>query len=368
MNHEQSFTKRKASMVLNFSPYYATLLLKMKVVWTDKIPTAGVDGKTLMINIEFWNSLTDPEQMFLLLHETMHVAFLHVIRGSGLNKQVFNLAADFVINLFIEDSFSAQQVSMPKGGLLDEKYRDMSTEQVYKLLMDEFTEEELEAMAQAGNSHDIIQGKAADVAEVKMNVTQAARSDRSVGLPDEVTAIYADIVQPQVNWSVVLNRYLTNTITDDTSYQTINRRRVSSGLYLPGNNSVGAAGTIVVYIDSSGSVSREDFSQLFSEMKAIYHSVQPEKILFKTFDTSIRNEYEFIQDGRFNTPDLEGGGGTDIQCVVDDLNKNPRTDIAIIMSDFFSPSFSTPSTQTNYIALVINNPNYKCPFGHSIYL
>ena len=54
-------------------------------------------------NRKFVDSLTQPEAMFLLLHENFHLLFDHTKRSIFYNKEFANIAQDMIINQIIHD-------------------------------------------------------------------------------------------------------------------------------------------------------------------------------------------------------------------------------------------------------------------------
>ena len=66
----------------------------------------------------------------MLAHETMHPALHHHLRRSGRNPRRRNEACDYAIDpLLLDDG-----LSLPKGVLVDARFRGMSAERIYNLL------------------------------------------------------------------------------------------------------------------------------------------------------------------------------------------------------------------------------------------
>ena len=85
---EKALSKAKiAMMMLPDTVFFSTLCTSLEVVITDEVPTAGTDGRKLYINKDFFFGLTESERVFLLAHETLHVAYLHPLRGQGKTKK-----------------------------------------------------------------------------------------------------------------------------------------------------------------------------------------------------------------------------------------------------------------------------------------
>jgi predicted metal-dependent peptidase len=91
----------------------------------------GTDMEKLYVNEAWVETLNDDEVLGVLAHETMHIALAHGIRLMGRDHTIWNFACDFAINLVLQET----GFTLPKGGLLDDKYKEMSADQIYELLM-----------------------------------------------------------------------------------------------------------------------------------------------------------------------------------------------------------------------------------------
>ena len=91
----------------NTLPYYAEFSTFINYYESTNIPTCGVnvtkEGMNFYWNREFVDSLTQPEVMFLLLHENFHLLFDHTKRSIFYNKEFANIAQDMIINQIIHD-------------------------------------------------------------------------------------------------------------------------------------------------------------------------------------------------------------------------------------------------------------------------
>ena len=91
----------------NTLPYYAEFSTFINYYESTNIPTCGVnitkEGMNFYWNRDFVDSLTQPEAMFLLLHENFHLLFDHTKRSIFYNKEFANIAQDMIINQIIHD-------------------------------------------------------------------------------------------------------------------------------------------------------------------------------------------------------------------------------------------------------------------------
>ena len=116
------------------APFFATLALFARFVATSSISTAATDGLNIYYNPDFLKPLSSAEQDGLLLHEVLHAALLHTVRRGVREKDVWNIAADIVVNGII-----AQQsgFALPIGGVRDQILEKLSVEEAYELLLQE---------------------------------------------------------------------------------------------------------------------------------------------------------------------------------------------------------------------------------------
>lgn len=108
------------------SPFFAYILLNMKL-HEDKegkhFPpwnrTMAVDANGNMYWAEeFVKKITENELMGVIAHEVMHIALLHLERGKGKDRQLFNVANDLIVNdILLDDGFK-----LPKEGCIPERH------------------------------------------------------------------------------------------------------------------------------------------------------------------------------------------------------------------------------------------------------
>ena len=88
------------------SAFFTTLAFSMRHEWDDTVPTACTDGRRVYWGPDFFmNRLVDSEErLFVLVHECMHPAYMHMIRiPPGACPDRWNIACDHVINLQLID-------------------------------------------------------------------------------------------------------------------------------------------------------------------------------------------------------------------------------------------------------------------------
>src|SRR3990167_10469517 len=111
-------------------PFYGSLALHLPLVESKAVPTFATDYKKIYYNPEFVERCSREDKRFILCHELSHVVFLHGIRRGDREIERWNLATDFAINAILKKEFNF----VPKGGLYNEKFENMTAEKIYNLL------------------------------------------------------------------------------------------------------------------------------------------------------------------------------------------------------------------------------------------
>jgi predicted metal-dependent peptidase len=118
----------------------------------------------------------------------------------------------------------------------------------------------------------------------------------------------------------VLRRFLTEKTPGDSSWQNPNRRFVHQGLYLPSAVNE-PSGTVVVVIDTSGSIGPKELMDFGSEVEGIKQDVRPNKTYVIYCDAAVNRVDEFGPDDELEL-EAVGGGGTDFRPPFDWLDEN----------------------------------------------
>ena len=84
--------------------FYGLLLMHMNFAIDTGCETACTDGRKIYFGPSFLNNLDDDELDFIMMHEVMHCALQHCIRGKDYDQEAFNIACDIVVNSNILES------------------------------------------------------------------------------------------------------------------------------------------------------------------------------------------------------------------------------------------------------------------------
>ena len=359
LNAEERLSK--AIVAIMGSPKYTALagvlMLGEKTIDED-VPTACTNGRDEKYGRAFVDELTDAELRGLVLHENYHKLYSHLTTWRHLydiDPQLSNVACDYVINLKIMDDNKDGFATLPEGGLIDEKYRDMDTAQVFNILRKEQDEQ---PTGEDGDNDSQDNESESDGEQVRSNTTGSQNTAVGQGTgfdehdwegaqslsTEEKRELARDIdeairqgalaagkmggtgnrdldalMQPQVDWREVLREFVQTTCagSDYSTYARPNRRLMSQGIVMPSGISE-QVGELVIAIDTSGSIGQLELTAFLSEVKGVCDTVKPDKVRLLYWGCSV------VGDESYDMHELEqlttstkpkDGGGTDVRCV-----------------------------------------------------
>lgn len=371
---------------------YAGVILVGKYTVSKDVATASTNGVDVRYGEAFIAKLTDPERRGLILHENLHKVFLHMFLWKHLyeiNGKRANVACDYVINLIIKDIDRASNgfVKLPEGGLLDEKYRDMDSQQVFDALTqdaeDDDEKEKGEGKGDGDGEGDEDAGldehdwdtsdmTPEDIQEVQREIDQAIRQGQMLAgkMNGNQSAVLGALTEPKVDWRVQLREYLSSLAAgkDISTWQKVNRRWLQHDVYMPSTVSE-TMGRVVLGADTSGSCFHA-LEPFLAEMQAICMTLQPDMVDVLYWDTQVARHEVYGRD------DLEkmskstcpaGGGGTDAACVPKYLKKEQIVPECVVMfTDGDMGSWGEWSCPVLWC--VVGNKNAKPPSGVVIHI
>ena len=358
-------------MMQRDTAFYTAILFSLKQNITEEIPTAATDGRTLLINPAFFWDLPLNERITLLAHEVLHVALDHMHRRGNRNPELWNVAADYVINYCLV----AANYKLPAGGLYDSQYANMTTEQVYALLDKKSNQEQQKLISQCnidvqypeqakdpGNA--VTQDEVTDI--ILRATTQAKAMGQSPGsIPGEIDINLQRTLNPPLPWKIILPRYLTEFSKDNYTFKRPNRRFMPD-FYLPTAHSE-AICNLAICVDTSSSVEDHQFNDFITKIYEMQKMMKPKKISIMAFNTQFVSEQELDEyDDPFKKLKFKGRGGTRIQPAHEWIAKNKPT-VAIIFTDGEFNQTSPIDKSIPIIWLIYNNPGWKSTFGRVIH-
>lgn len=330
---------------------FSGLFMVGKVTVDETTPTAKTNGVNVIYGRAFVDSLNDKQLAFLILHENMHKAYRHLVVWDRLwkkNAQLANASCDYVINLQIRDyDPSGHDVEMPTDangeqlGLIDEKYRGMDAHQVFLLL-----EKEQEQQGGSGSGgqgmdeHDwenAQEGTPEEQEQVAKEIEGALRQGAILAgkMGGNVSRDITELLTPKVDWKDALRDFVKTSTQgkDQTTWRRLHKRYIGMDIIMPSTYDE-KVGSIVVAIDTSGSIGSAELAQFLGEVKSICDEVSPEKIDLLYWDTNVAGHETYMGNELATlteTTQAKGGGGTSPECVPFYMKENRLEPECVIM-------------------------------------
>lgn len=341
--------------------FLGRLLAQVSFQWMDgpDMPTAAISTKTLYWNPEFFLSLTPSTRVTVLAHELWHNGSLHGPRMGNRCPDIWNQAADHMINLRLqEDGYDMSGFPY----LMDPRFTGMATEDIYDILVSEGGKPMERPM-----SSDIMPCDKSDVHDAVGKVVAAVTAAKIGGgagsIPGEITVALDNFLNPKLPWEALLFNFFNEMTTDEYSYSRPNRRYEDP--IMPGKSGFNGLEHLIYYLDISGSVSDEQILRFNSEVKFIKEELTPELLTLVTFDTDIRDEYNFEREDPFEKIVVTGRGGTCLECVMEHAKKHQPTAM-VVFSDLEVDIPPDPGVPIIWVC--IDNQSIKVPYGRLIHI
>jgi predicted metal-dependent peptidase len=364
--------RARAKMLLKH-PFFATLMMSTPCIEKPDLvpPTMATDMMKIYYHPDFVEKIDEEAVVFVLAHEVLHIAFEHGVRLQMRHPILWNIAADYAINLVLKDS----GFDVLESALIDEKYRGMSADQIYDLLRKECDKQAKKGKGKGdpqqmfGDAGGMVgdlkepegagdpASEAAMKRSIQQRVAQAANVARMAGkLPASLERFVDEILNPKVPWQSLLREYMTRICKDNESWSRRNRR--FQNVYLPARYDIKKMGPIVLIGDTSGSIGNDELVKYMSEAAAIAEEVRPEHIRIMWADTRVAGEQVF-EEGEPITPKPMGGGGTDMRVPLREAEQY-EPEVVVLFTDGYTP---WPDGEPPFPLIVCCTTETEVPIG-----
>jgi predicted metal-dependent peptidase len=303
--------------------------MNMQPVFVEDMPNAlaGVDEKgRIYLPPAFVDSLNKTEREFVVCHEVMHLAMMHLLRRGSRINILWNFATDLTIN----DTLREAGMTAPKGTLYDKELsrddqnRIDTGENIYRKLEKNTTIEYVgwDEHIENGGSGDIKDGDGQPLPagmapeEIKRKIKEAVEATKSRGkLPAGLEEYLDDVIAPKIGWKTLLYRFITTVKGDEVNWSKRNNTMRQAG-YFPTYESEQLE-DIVFAIDTSGSLSQEQLTQFMSEVAEVLTSCEVKNLHVIQCDADVQS-HDIVQTGDLKllrSMKVKGRGGTDFDPV-----------------------------------------------------
>ena len=416
----QKLTRARVQILLT-QPFFGTLCLRLKTV-PGNLPTMATDGSRIVYNPAFVDQLKPAELEGVLAHEVLHCAVGHHCRRGDRDPELWNEAADLAINpILLGNGFT-----LPAGALLDPAFNNLSAEEIYARLLQRNSGSSAErkreehhapgaagsgdgsregqglgtASAKPGSSDQEVSGQADETSqsaspsamspggfgevldaideqgqpaspaerhrqehEWNIAAAQALRSAKACGRePAGVDRPVSENRESRQDWRAILRDFVAATTPSDYRWSPPNRRYIASGLYLPSVERRGL-GEIVIGVDTSGSIGKQELEQFAGEISAISEEARPEAIHVVYCDAAVQSAQQFGPSEPIRL-EPKGGGGTDFCPVFQWVDDGGVTPVCLIyLTDLCCNSYPAAP---EYPVLWVTDSRREAPFGETV--
>jgi len=336
-------------------PFYGIFASGLSRAWSSQVKQMGIipDGLNfkLLINEDYWKKLDSEHRMGLIKHNLLHMCFFHVTDYSNFltisnNHEVLQTAMDMECNSYIDEeiwpddgasaifkmlpnlpkkqgtkyyiSILNQIVDPGNNGIIRDENGNIigrngqlwgtSTESIREILQHEHIEHD--TWGAQGQNIQLVRTQL----EYRMKSTADAVRTR---VPQELRNIVDGLLtfkKPIFNWKKFFRNFMANAFD---SLPKSTRRKESTRFAGALGHKLSKKHTILVGVDTSGSIGQKELDEFFSEIYHVWKAGANVDIV--EFDTRIQNQYHY----KGKTPSaVSGRGGTDFHPFVEYFNSN----------------------------------------------
>ena len=239
----EKLTTARIGLLLK-APFFGQLATRMTLTNADAwCGTAATDGRKFYYNSEFVDKMPLKQLEFLVGHEILHAVYDHMGRRGDRQPRLSNIAADYCVNQDLIEQRIGEKISVCPI-LFDNKFKDMSYEEVYdylyqnakkinidqleQMILDDHLEEEDEnGNGGSGDDGDEQGGKRPRLSkeerdaikdEIKGAVIAAAQSAGAGNLPSGVKRLLRDLTEPVIGWKELLQQQIQSKQAESDPY------------------------------------------------------------------------------------------------------------------------------------------------------
>ena len=343
---DDKMTRAKARIMINH-PFFAVIIAGMEYInaadakMEKYFPTMATDGKRCWYNPAFVDKLTVNEVAAVIMHEGLHVAWLHHLRRGNRDPLIWNIACDYAINHVIKEA----GMQLPASALMEAKYLNWSAYEIYSDIMKDVKtikvrfssagtgskgQQDQNGQDKGDGNGDPLWGTVVDLegedgkplseaerseieSEVKIMVQQAAVTAKQRGkLPGSLAGLIEAVGKPKVNWKDYIQSWVKGKVPDNYTWTRPNRKWMANhGIYMP-QIQMNGAGVGLLSIDTSGSVSDAELVMYITEIVGVIEMLNPDKLIIIQHDAIITKVDEWEAGMDFKDLHIKGRSGTNI--------------------------------------------------------
>ena len=395
-NKIKEYTKRlmlSKMRILCNNGFYGLLLMHMKYGLDAECGTAYTDGKVIRFDPKFLDELNDDELDFIMMHEILHVALQHCFRGRELEKELYNIACDIVVNsnILLSNNMDTRTITLrsdaeamhlaPNG---KEGY-EYTAEEVYNMLQKNLgmNNAKLQSNGKTKNTTNIIDNHT-KWQQIEKNeeleelwISRLDEVSKTIEIRDsiinrETMPAFAqrrlkELKNAQTDWREILIDFLQEEVVD-YSFMPPDRRFDDCPFFLPDFNDKDIKPENILFmIDTSASMKDDMVTAAYSEVKGAIEQFNGKLIgMLGFFDAVVIEPVPFENEEEFEMIKAIGGGGTNFQIIFNYVKEYMTDNLPvsiIILTDGYAPFPKESEAMGIPVIWLLNNEKVNPSWG-----
>lgn len=409
----QALTEMRAGMLWSQGFFSHLLLDQCNLVPSRDVPIAATDGVNIFVNPGKFSEYNIDQRMYVLCHEICHVMWEHIetthqMRGSGIigphgmlpwDDQLVNECMDYTINALLDE---CKIGARPAEGHYSHRYK--GGESWVGIYAEEYEKRKGQGQQPGGGGgagsgqppsqnpggfdqhlppgagtpgktpSQAVQDRKDKQTEWAQAINQAMEVAKARGdVPAALKRLVEELIEPKVDWQDKLAATIVKRIGGGGSdwrnpeeYMCV----FTDPVYVPKRRGKGV-GTVVVAVDTSGSVGQRELSIMGGAMSGIFEQAMPEKAYVLDCDAAVHSVRELDNPDDIEAVEMirsvEGGGGTAFQPVFDRLDElDIKPDVLVYLTDGYGDQPSDPGYPV--VWAIIPGGENSIPWGDVVQL
>ena len=367
--------------------FFGVLLMHIKFGLDLECETAYTNGRKICFSPKFLDSLSDSELDFILMHEIMHVALKHCLRGQKFEPERFNMACDIVVNsnILLSNNMDENSITLKEYGVSMHRAPDgkegfeYTAEQVYEMLpyMPVGSKKRVANDGEYWDDHSKWEEDSLDEFEKEewdqwvrtaCEIISIRESTKTFGGgPIMAKRLLKHINKSEIDWRTILNEFIQEEI-NDYSFSPPDRRFDDSPFFLPDfNEKDEKIKNIWFLIDTSGSISDKAIDAAYAEICSAIEQFNGKFEGILSFTEGYVTEpisFESIEELMAIKP--IGGGGNDFSAIFRYMRNNMLDNLPsqiIIITDGYDTFPNESAAMGVPVLWLINNQDANPPWG-----
>lgn len=355
--------KKIRTQFLFSHPFLSVVALSIPTYFQTNEQSAFLsDGNTLFIDTQKLLEYSQEEITYLYAHTLLHIVLKHPSRMGDRDVKVWNLASNIVVNNLLSTFSNVGRA--PKDEPIEPQYRDMSVEKLYTILHQQ-------QQTPQKNKQDLRQGTPTQTLD-SVIVQALSLAQKSIHQHEGLSVEIDAILKPKVALYEVLKEYFMLSFFEKSlSYALPNKR--FRDIYLPSYRHANEALHLLIGLDSSSSVSIEEYRQFLGFIEEIGQHFYEYSVEVLPFDISVKSEYivRFDSLNPLKHEDIlipKSDGGTSFLAFMEYVQKHYQSvSLLIVLSDGEFDCQRVAFTTLFLLNKKSNLEKFK-PYGRVIYL